>query len=566
MKKIISIMSSAAFACASVFIWGCQGKSNFTRTENADIVVYGGTSAGVVSAVRAAKTGKSVILVAPEKHLGAMSSSGLTYTDSGKTYSIGGLSREFYHRIWREYQKPEAWNIQPRSQFQNKGQGTKAIDDEHQVMWIFESKVAERVYENWLKEFGNIKVYKQERLDRSGAGVSKNGAKIVSIRTESGRVFGGKMFIDATFEGDLMAASGCSYMTGRESNSEYGENFNGYRRTMKHNLHFFKSKVSPYKIAGDKSSGLLNFANVQPRLENGAADKKIQSYCFRMCLSSSPDAANWKKIEKPENYNPENYELLLRSLKANPEFYPILIGKLPNLKFDCNNRGAVSFDFIGGNYDYPEASYAEREKIVKAHLDYQLGLIYFMQTDARVPQNIQNAVKKLGYASDEFADNGHIPYNLYIREARRMKGEYVMTQADCQNTRKTPDSIGMGSYWLDSHNTSRFIDEDGFIQNEGDVEVPLYEPYKIAYGAIIPQKSECENLFAPVACSSTHLAYGSIRMEPVFMILGHSAALAASMAIDANCAVQDIDRAKYNGLLLKDGQILENPRKKSVKK
>ena len=403
-------------------------------------------------------------------------------------------------------------------------------------------------------------------LLRDGTGVEKIGGRIASIRTESGIVVRAMMFIYATFEGDLMAAAGCSYMTGRESNKEYGETFNGYRKTMKHNYHFFKGKVSPYREPGNPSSGLLKFANIQPRLETGTADKKIQAYCFRMCLTLNPDSPNWKKIEKPANYNPEDYEMLLRAVCSEPKFFPMIVSPMPNFKSDCNNRGAVSLDFIGGNYNYPEASYAEREKIVKAHLDYQTGLVYFLQNDPRVPKNIQDRFKKFGYSKDEFVDTGHMPFYLYVREARRMKGEYVMTQHDCQNARSTPDPVGMGSYGLDSHNTSRFIDENGFIQNEGDVEVWLKKPYKIAYGAIIPQKSECQNLLVPVACSSTHIAYGSIRMEPVFMILGHSAAAAASMAIDEGCAVQDIDRSKLSSVLLSDGQVLEHKAAPKTKK
>ncbi len=569
MNRLKSMLYVAMLSFAALLFSGCASESAVSRgksAENADIVVYGGTSGGVVSAVRAAKSGKKVILIAPEKHLGAMSSAGLTFTDSGKTESIGGLSREFYHRIWREYQKPDSWNLQTRESFKSQGQGTKAIDDENKVMWIFEPKVAERVFENWLKEFPNVKVVKGERLLRDGTGVEKIGGRIASIRTESGIVVRAKMFIDATFEGDLMAAAGCSYMTGRESNKEYGETFNGYRKTMKHNYHFFKGKVSPYREPGNPSSGLLKFANIQPRLETGTADKKIQAYCFRMCLTLNPDSPNWKKIEKPANYNPEDYEMLLRAVCSEPKFFPMIVSPMPNFKSDCNNRGAVSLDFIGGNYNYPEASYAEREKIVKAHLDYQTGLVYFLQNDPRVPKNIQDRFKKFGYSKDEFVDTGHMPFYLYVREARRMKGEYVMTQHDCQNARSTPDPVGMGSYGLDSHNTSRFIDENGFIQNEGDVEVWLKKPYKIAYGAIIPQKSECQNLLVPVACSSTHIAYGSIRMEPVFMILGHSAAAAASMAIDEGCAVQDIDRSKLASVLLTDGQVLEHKAAPKTKK
>jgi len=279
-----------------------------------------------------------------------------------------------------------------------------------------------------------------------------------------------------------------------------------------------------------------------------------------MCLSSDPN--NFRKIEKPENYNPQDFELYMRYAESEPEYFPLIVSVMPNKKTDCNNRGAFSMDFIGMNYAYPEASYAERERIAKAHKDYQLGLLYFWQTDARVPAQVRERISKLGLPKDEFEDTDNWPFYLYVREARRLVGDYVMTQHNCQNTVETPKSVGMGSYGLDSHNTSRFVNERGFVQNEGDVQVRLKAPYKISYGAITPKKSECENLLVPVACSATHIAYGSIRMEPVFMILGQSAATAAAQAIDAGASVQDVDYAKLSAKLEKDGQVLSDPRAK----
>ena len=539
-----------ALSALSAVICGC---STLIPDESYDVVVYGGTSAGVTSAVQAAKSGKKVVLIAPEGRLGAMSSSGLGMTDSGKTATIGGLSREFYHRIWKEYQKPETWKWQKRENFKARGQGTKAIDDEHKVMWIFEPSVAERVFENWIKEHKNIKLVRGEWLDRE-SGVEKNGSRIVAISTLEGNRYPGKMFIDCTFEGDLMAAAGVKYFVGRESNAQFGEDYNGFRATNEHNGHRFLSRVDPYKIKGDKSSGLLKYISPEPPLADGVADKKVQAYCFRMCLTDVPE--NRVKIEKPEGYNPEDYELGARYFEAEPKAWPLIISRMPNGKTDINNRAAFSTDFIGGNYEWPEASYERRKEIFDAHLNYQKGLMYFFQNDPRVPESTRKAIAKFGLSKDEFESTGHWPFALYVREGRRMDGEYIMTQHDCQNSRTTPRPVGMGSYTLDSHNTSRYVTKEGYVQNEGDVQVGLKGPSQIAYGAIIPKKGQVDNLFVPVACPATHIAYGSIRMEPVFMILGQSAATAAVQAIDDKCAVQDVDYAKLSKTLEKDGQIL----------
>ena len=526
----------------------------------ADIIVYGGTSAAVTAAVQAKSEGKSVIMVSPDMQLGAMTSSGLGFTDSGKASTIGGLSREFYHRVWKAYQDPNAWNWQPRSSWKGSGQGTKAINDKTKTMWVFEPKVAEKIYNCWLAEKGVI-VHRNEKLLRDGEdGVEKSGGKIVSIKTLSGKKYVGKMFIDCTFEGDLMAAAGCEYHVGREANSVYGEDYNGFRATNKHNYHFFKSNIDPYKVEGDSSSGLLKYISGEKPLENGAGDKKVQAYCFRMCLTDNP--ANMIPVQKPDNYNPSDYDLCERYYRA--EKYPaqMIVSSMPNLKTDCNNKNAFSTDFIGMNYDYPEASYDEREKIIEAHKNYQLGFLYFLQNDDRLPKWLRSKWSKFGLAKDEFEATGGWPFNLYIREARRMVGDYVMTQADCQRKRATPNSIGMGSYTLDSHNTSRYVTKDGFVQNEGDVEVGLKKPYMIAYGSIVPKKKDCSNLLVPVACSASHIAYGSIRMEPVFMILGQSAAAAASIAIDSDSCVQDVEYKKLSGKLRAAGQILnDNDRK-----
>lgn len=523
------------------------------QTLSADIIVYGDTSAAVVAAVQAKKEGKSVILVAPQTHLGAMTSAGLGFTDSGKAYTIGGMSKEFYHRVWLEYQKDSAWNLQKRSEFNAQGQGTTAINNETQTMWVFEPKVAERIYDQWLEEYG-IPVYRNEKLNRE-KGVRKLGKRITSIQTLSKKRFRGKMFLDCTFEGDLMAAAGCEYYVGREANSQYGEDYNGGRTTLEYNGHHFKSKISAYKAPGEPSSGLLKFIRPDPLTPEGEADKRVQSYCYRMCLTDYEP--NRLPITKPENYSPEDYELFARYFASGEKPPVMTTSRMPNFKTDSNNHGAFSLDFIGMNYEYPEASYEERQKIMDAHRQYQLGLLYFLQNDPRLSDEIRERWQKWGLPKDEFTDNDHWPHNLYIREARRMIGHYVMTQADCQSKVKTPMSVGMGSYTLDSHNTHRYVTDDGYVQNEGDVEVRLNGPYQIAYGALIPQKKDCSNLLVPVACSASHIAFGSIRMEPVFMILGQSAATAASLAVDSKKTVHEIDYSILREKLLKDGQILE---------
>jgi len=519
-----------------------------------DIVIYGGTSAGVVAAIRAAQSGKKVYLVSPDTRLGAMTSSGLGMTDSGRTQAIGGLSREFYKRVYAEYQKPENWFAEKPEEFKGEGQGVKGINHEEKTQWIFEPRIAARVYENWLAEYPNIIVHRDEWLDRE-RGVELDSLKrITSIKTLGGKTYRAKIFIDATFEGDLMAAAGCTYTVGRESNAQYGEDFNGYRNSLRHNYHNFAAKIDPYKIRGDKSSGLLKYISPEPPLPSGAADKKVQAYNYRMCLTDYEP--NKIPISKPANYDPQDFELCGRWFEACPDAFPLIISKMPNRKTDINNNGAFSTDFIGMNHSYPEASYDERRRIAQAHKDYHLGLLYFWATDPRTPPEFRREISKYGLPKDEFQSTGNWPFYMYIREARRLVGEYVMTQHDCQNTKITPEPIGMGSYAMDSHNASRFVTEEGFVQNEGDVQVTLRDtgPYAISYGSIIPKREECKNLFVVCAVSSSHIAYGSIRMEPVFMVLGHSAAAAAVQCIDCGKFVQDINYRTLAKVLRDEGQ------------
>lgn len=521
-----------------------------------DVVIYGGTSAAVVAAVQVKRMGKTAIIVCPEKHLGGMTASGLGMTDSGDTSTIGGLAREFYHRIWLRYQKPEAWVWQTRKQYGNRGQNTVAMDSRLRTMWVFEPHVAEQVFEDFVSEF-DIPVYRNQYLDREN-GVVKRYNRIVSITTLSGSVFRGRVFLDATYEGDLMATAGVSYHVGRESNDVYGERFNGVQKEAFHHSHYFKKAIDPYVTPCDPSSGLLPGITSESPGEQGHGDHRIQAYCFRMCLTNCPE--NRIPFQKPTKYDPGEYELLARVLDAGWDETFKKFSPIPNHKTDTNNHGPFSTDYIGKSYDYPEASYERRREIIEDHRRYQQGLMYFWANNPRIPEKVRDRMREWGLPKDEFVDNGHWPHQLYVRESRRMIGCYVMTEHDCFNRCEIPHSVGMGSYRIDSHNVQRYVTSEGYVQNEGDIGVSLSEPYEISYDALVPKREECANLIVPVCLSSSHIAYGSIRMEPVFMILGQSAGTAAAIAVENNVSVQDIPYETLRKHLIKGGQVLKKPR------
>lgn len=544
-----------AFALILLITLSSCSATHENAAEEADLIVYGGTSAAITAAVQAKKSGKKVIVVSPDKHLGGLSAGGLGFTDTGHKTVIGGLARDFYHRIYQHYADSASWRWQQQAEYGNKGQGTPAIDGDARTMWIFEPHAAEQIFEDYVEEY-ELDVRRDEWLDRE-SGVVKEEGRIVSITTLSGKTYLGKMFIDATYEGDLMAAAGVNYHVGRESTATYNEKWNGVQTGVLHHKHWFAADISPYRVPGDSTSGLLYGVSGEAPGDYGAGDHRLQAYCFRMCLSNHPD--NRVAFPKPDNYNPENYELLARVFASGwretfEKFDPI-----PNRKTDTNNHGPFSTDFIGMNYDYPEASYERRREIIKAHEDYQKGLMYFLANDAKVPQEVRDEMAQWGLAKDEFTDNGNWPHQLYIREARRMVGTYVMTEYDTFSEREITDPVGMGSYTLDSHNVQRYVKPDGYVQNEGDIGVSTKKgPYRISYGSIIPKKAECTNLLVPVCISSSHIAFGSIRMEPVFMILGQSAAMAASLAIDGGIAVQDVDYHTLEQALRSEKQVLTN--------
>ena len=519
-----------------------------------DVVIYGGTSAAVTAAVQVTRMKKQVAIVCPETHLGGLSSGGLGWTDSGNKEVIGGLAREFYHRVYLEYEKPESWKWQTRDSYGNRGQGTKAIDGSSRTQWIFEPHIAEKVFETFIDEF-QIPVFRDHWLDRE-AGVVVRDGKIESMRTSNGEIFRGKVFMDATYEGDLIASAGVSYHVGRESTDQYGEEWNGVQTGVLHHQHHFGDlpPISPYKIPGEPGSGVLPRVSSEAPGEKGSADKRIQAYCFRMCLTNHPE--NRVPFAKPEGYDPAQYELLGRIYEAGWDDTFNKFDPIPNRKTDTNNHGPMSTDNIGFNYEYPEASYDRRREIIREHENYQKGWLYFHLTDLRVPKEIREEMANWGLAKDEFVDNGNWPHQIYVREARRLVGKFVMTENELLKRRETPKSVGMGSYTMDSHNVQRYITPEGTVQNEGDIGVKTRGPYQISYDSLVPKTIECTNLLVPVCVSSSHIAFGSIRMEPVFMILGQSAATAAVMSLESDVNVQDVDYEKLKERLIADGQVL----------
>ena len=524
------------------------------KTLAVDVCVYGGTSGGVIASVAAKKQGKSVLLVEPGRHLGGMSSGGLGWTDFGNKAVIGGMSLDFYKRVGKAYGKNEA-------------------------VWTFEPHVAEDVFKQLVAE-NRLEVLFEHRI----AGAEKTGQTIRQITLEhappqkSGApapaalpgsapvTVAAKMFLDCSYEGDLMARARVSFHVGRESVDTYGEPLNGIRaNTPKHQ---FLGPVDPYVVPGDPKSGLLPLVQEGDGGRPGAGDHRVQTYNFRLCLTQ--EKSNQLPIEAPPGYDVRRYELLARHVKSLEKTGKLdkLSGKAPLLKIDMvtpkktdiNNNGAVSTDHIGANYDYPEGSYGRRGEIWNDHLHYIQGLLYFLATDARVPQHIRSEMASWGLCRDEFQDTGGWPHQMYVREARRMIGPYVITQADCEHKRVAEDPVGMGAYNMDSHNCQRIV-QDGVARNEGDVQVAPSGPYPVSYRAITPKREQCVNLLVPVCFSSSHIAYGSARMEPVFMVLGESAAVAACMALDRDQAIQDVSYPTLRETLLAAGQVLEYKKK-----
>ncbi len=519
----------------------------------ADICVYGSTSGAITAAVESARMGKSVILLSPARHLGGMTTSGLGFTDFGDERALGGLSREFYHRLYLYYQNDAAWNWQKRGGFENIGQGAPAFISDKQLATVFEPGVAEKLFGEMIDEAGVLVVHGRLDLEK---GIVKEGNRIALFRTEDGRELRAGIYIDATYEGDLMGAAGVSYIVGREANGTYGETVSGIqaRRSTQNQV---PDGISPYRAQGDPGSGLLPHINATAGGADGSADRRLQSYCYRMVLTDV--AENRVMVPRPENYDEWEYEILFRCIEAGESRF-FKLSMMPNRKTDSNNIGGVSCDYIGMNYgedwNYPESGYAKRAEVEKGHENWQRGLIWTLQNHRRVPKAIREFYAAWGLPKDEFADNGHWPYDIYVREGRRMISDYVMTELHCAGAVVAEDSIGLGAYTMDSHHTQRYVTGGGTFKNEGDIQKAIPKPYPIAYRAIVPKENECANLLVPWALSASHMAFGSIRMEPVFMALGQSAAAAGCLAIDGGCSVQKVPYPKLEARLLAGGQIL----------
>jgi hypothetical protein len=499
-----------------------------------DLLVYGGTAGGVITAVSGAREGLKVILLEPAHHLGGMATGGLSRTDFGHKEVLGGYALEFYWRVGLKYE-------------------VNRYADE--VAWFYEPKVGEQVFAEMLRE-AHVEVKFGQRL-RERQGVAKKAATVESVTTEDGTVYRASAFADCSYEGDLMAQAGIHYTFGREAIQQYQESLAGVRdRTPKHQ---FLVPIS----AKDENGHLLPEISSAPIGATGSADKKVQSYNFRMILSDDPK--NQVAFPKPPNYDPHRYELLARLLPAmtaklgRPQVMQevTLIAPIPNHKADINNQGAFSTDYIGGSWDYPDGSYARRAQIWQAHIDYTKGYFYFLAHDPRVPKSLQDEVNRWGLAKDEFTDTENWPNQLYIREARRMVGDFVMTQKDLQTELTKPDPIGMGSYNSDSHNLQRVVNAEGNAENEGDMQVPV-TPYQIPYRVMVPKRAEATNVLVPVCFSASHVAYSSVRMEPQYMIIGQAAGVAAAMALHEKKAVQDIDSHQLTARLKQQGAVMED--------
>ena len=554
MKKLIV----AAALCAAVL-----PRMVMAETVTADVVIYGSSPAALTAAIAAQRLGKRAVIVSPETRIGGLTTGGLGQTDIGNKAAFGGLALQFYKDVAAYYKDEANWKWQKRKDYRPDGQcaGTRGEDS----MWTFEPSAALKILEGWEKKHG-LDIRRGKRLDRSAGKVKINEVEvegrgrqrtIVSFLTEDGDEYRGKMFVDATYEGDLMAAAGVSYTVGREANSVYGETVNGIQKRCAV-YHQFYNGVDPYVKKGDKSSGLLpNVEPYNPDEKDGDGDRRVQAYCFRMCLTDVP--TNRIPFAKPANYDERDYELLLRNFDVGAREKPWINSQMPNRKTDTNNRWGFSTDFIGRNWKWAEASYAEREKILKEHLDYQRGLMWTLANHPRVPERMRREFSRWGTCKDEFTDGLGDGWQrqLYVREARRMVGETVMTENHCRSKVVAARPVAMAAYTMDSHHVRRFVGKDGFVRNEGDVEIGGGGPYPIDYGAIIPKRGECSNLFVPVCLSASHIAFGSIRMEPVFFALGQSAGTAAAQAIGDGCAVQDLPYAPLRARLLADGQVLE---------
>jgi hypothetical protein len=557
-------------ACIALFILICL-PSFAAEPVTADVCVYGGTSGGVIAAVESARLGKKTVLIESTQRLGGMSSGGLGMTDNGSTDTIGGLSREFYQRVYQFYRKPENWRFQKREDYLSWLPNIWGVDgprmEEIQAQFLFEPRAAKAVFDDMVREAG-VQVVLGERLDLQN-GVTKDGETITRIRMESGREFTAKVFIDASYEGDLMAKAAVSYIVGREANAQYGETLNG---TFPFTPAPFP-KISPYVVAGDPKSGLLPRVEPKPPAPKGSSDHRVQAYNFRVCLTDIED--NRVPIEKPAGYNPLDYELLARhianmknvkpgprkhaavGLRGNGGDLGINFELVSNRKTDSNCGSEFGTDMFGASYGWPEGDYTTRDQLFQLHKDYTLGLLWFLGHDERLPVEVRTEMQRWGLPKDEFTDTGHFPHQIYVREARRMVSDYVITEHDAKGGPHAVDSVALASYPLDSHGVTLYVDETGLLHRERGFYVGGFSAFPISYRSLRPKTGECSNLLVVSCLSASHAAYGSVRMEPVFMMVGHAAGAAASIAVDQKRPVQDVPYSVLRERLLSEKQVLE---------
>jgi hypothetical protein len=555
---------------ACVACWLCASSCLAAgQPVTADVVIYGGTPSGLAAAEAVVREGAVAIVVEPTRFIGGMVTGGIAITDTSTPDLVGGIAAEFFDRVAAEERKKG----EPPPVLQFRGTDMPLP---RPVPWTLEPKVARGVFEDWIR----AAKYKVIRGQRTGA-VLKKGRTITAIQLEDGTVISGRVFIDASYEGDLLARAGISNVYGRESRSQYGEKLAGIREP-----HFIKNYSeeeygTPTNIymhhgqfgadipARDSGGKLLWGIDPAPLGETGAADRRMQAYCYRLIATQRPELKSpWPK---PAHYYPERYELLLRYVQAHPgiAFARLVhLAPIPGGKFDLNASGPFSIDYVNGNLDYPEKSYAERDRILQDHEDYEKGFLWFLAHDPRLPKTLRDDVNSWGLANDEFTDNGLWPTEIYMRESRRMTGEYVMTENDILVNNIKDDSIGMGSFVLDSHWVRRFENPRGFVRIEGHLDESIrldQNPYEISYRSLVPKADECGNLLVSACISATHVAICTIRMEPVYMIMGHSAGVAAVMALRSQKAVQQIDIQALQSKLRSQGQVLHKAqrRKKS---
>jgi hypothetical protein len=563
----LSLAAAALLAAASA------------TAQKYDAVVYGATPAGIHAACAAAHEGLKVALIHPLAHIGGVVASGLGKTDIGNAAVIGGSAHAFFVAIGEAY-------------------GVKG----GAPMYTFEPHVAEAVFHAMLANTsGRVTLVTGQTL----ASVAKAGTVVTSMTTvptawavalptsqerthftelqaggalprahadtplselhAAGAIppallttYAGAVFLDASYEGDFIAAAGISFAWGREGAAQYNESLGG-------------RLFEPCKVGGHQFGVPLNYTwpngTLLPQIYTGEpgavgeADQKVQAYNFRVCLTTN--TSNWlpTPLPKPASYRDTDWELARRYFAIVGEGWTVgnvmNIGSMPHDKTDINNNGAISTDCIGCSWEWPLATPARRQAIWQAHADYTLSFFWFLANDPAVPASLAKSMRTLGLPADEFTDNGGFPWQLYVREGRRMVSDFVFTQNDREKLTPANNSIGLYSYNVDCHNAQRFP-QGTFVRNEGDVEAfGNLGPGPMSYGLVLPRRQEATNVLAPVPTSATHLGYGAIRLEPQFMILGQSTGVAAAQAVAAGVAVQDVDIGKLQARLLELGQLLE---------